>query len=282
MIEAYELVVARGDRVVIESARFQCQAGTIVALLGRNGAGKTSLLEVLAGIVRPSAGQLLLNGAPLTQMSAEERARQIAFLTQDLPAPFPLLVEEVVILGRYPHRLGIYGRTDWEIAQLALHSVGAGDLIGRSYRSLSGGERQRVQLARVLTQIGFPPKYYGTVLLLDEPANHLDLHQRHNLFRFLAQLARKGLLVVAAVHDLDLVWRYADQVIVLHNRTLLRAGPPSQVLANPDLYSALGLDPVWCPVSSPHAPLKAETSVGLRTIGGPAHCFQQTREEETP
>lgn len=281
MIEAYELVVVRGDRVVIDSAQFQCQHGTIVALLGRNGAGKTSLLEVLAGIVRPSAGQLLLDGTPIATISAEERARRIAFLTQDLPAPFPLLVEELVILGRYPHSLGIYRKTDWEIARLALRAVGAGDLIGRSYRSLSGGERQRVQLARVLAQIGFPPTYSGSVLLLDEPANHLDLHQRHNLFRLLAQLARKGLLVVAAIHDLDLVWRYADQVIVLHNRTLLRVGPPSQVLADPDLYFALGLDPVWCPAWSAHGPLAAETSVGLRTIGGSAHGSQPTPEEET-
>jgi iron complex transport system ATP-binding protein len=193
-------------------------------LLGPNGAGKSTLLKIATGVVAPTAGEVryrLAGGArPLGAFPADALARTRAVLSQHVDVAFPLAVEDVVLMGRYPH----YGRTptarDREIVERALDLVGMLDFRGRAYPTLSGGEQQKVQLARVLAQIwnadapdGAPrePK----VLFLDEPTSSLDVHYQLHLLEIARSLRDMACTVVAVLHDLNVALQYGDAFFLL-------------------------------------------------------------------
>ncbi|WP_308797576.1 ABC transporter ATP-binding protein [Agromyces silvae] len=224
---------ARGDRVIVDGVDVTVPRGALTALVGPNGAGKSTLLHLIAAIERADDGELQFEGASLTRMRRRDRARVVALAEQHGEADARLTVEAFVLLGRTPH-LGAFtapGVADHAIVARALTEVGASEFAARPMGSLSGGERQRAVLARALAQD-------PALLLVDEPTNHLDLQAQLVALDALAALARRGITVVAALHDLSHAAAYADHVVVLAHGKVVAAGIPADVLT-PELILAV-------------------------------------------
>ncbi|MBX9245732.1 ATP-binding cassette domain-containing protein [Actinotalea ferrariae] len=199
--------------------------GALTGLLGPNGAGKSSLLRLVAGVTAPDAGTVRLEDVDLLALGRRERARRVALVEQDSVATAPLTVRDAVLLGRTPHgsRWGGLTPEDHAIADGALREAGAEAFGPRLLGTLSGGERQRVHLARALAQ---EPE----LLLLDEPTNHLDVHAQLDTLGVVRGLTRRGVTVVAALHDLNLAAQACDHVVLLDRGRVVAAGPVPEVL----------------------------------------------------
>lgn len=205
--------------------------GQVLALVGRNGAGKTSLIRMLAGLVKSDAGTVNLNGAPMESYSCRERARHIAYVGQSSTPDGRLSVAEYVALGLMPRGLSRPAEYKDNVHE-ALEIVGLGPLANRRLQSLSGGERQRTMIARAVCQ-------EPSLLILDEPTNHLDPSARGELLSLVTSL---GIAVVASLHDLTLVDDFADEVAVLEDGRLIACGPPIEALTSQRVRETFDVD----------------------------------------
>ena len=205
---------------------FAVAARERVGIIGPNGSGKSTLLRLLAGLLEPDAGSVLLEGAPLARLTPRERARRTAVVLPEAPLLFNFSVLEVVLMGRAPH-LGLWGlerKPDYDAAHRALDDVGLGAFGDRPVHDLSSGERQRVMIARALAQ-------EQRLLLLDEPTAFLDLKHGLAIHEILGDLrSRRGLTVVVVSHDLHLAARHADRLVLMHHGRIVAEGSPEVVL----------------------------------------------------
>ncbi|CAG2323506.1 MULTISPECIES: heme ABC transporter ATP-binding protein [Burkholderia] len=247
MLTAHHLDVTRRHDTILRNLSLSIEPGRVTALLGRNGAGKSTLLKTFAGELTGSVapngvrvtGDVTLNGEPLARIDAPRLARLRAVLPQAAQPAFPFSVDEIVLLGRYPHarRSGarhVVAHRDRDIAWRALERAGADALVGRDVTTLSGGELARVQFARVLAQLW--PDHDATetgprYLLLDEPTAALDLAHQHRLLDTVRAVAREWQLgVLAIVHDPNLAARHADTIAMLADGTIVAQGTPRDVM----------------------------------------------------
>lgn len=236
-LEATRITIAAGDRLIVDGVDCTVPHGSVSALIGPNGAGKSTLLHALAGVRRPREGVVLFDHTDLFALPRRQRARSVAFVEQDVSADTAMTVAAVVGLGRMPHQ-GLFGDDTPDGARIVAESLAAVDMTGfatREFASLSGGERQRVMLARALAQ---QPR----LLLLDEPTNHLDIGAQLAVLGLLGRLARSGVTVVAALHDLGLAATYSDHVIVLRDGRVVAAGPTAQTLRPQLIREVYGVD----------------------------------------
>lgn len=200
----------------------------LVAIVGPNGAGKSTLLGIMAGLRPGYSGRCAWSGTEVTRWPRRAFARQVAFIPQTLRVEFPFTAEQVVLMGRTPHCNGLFeAPEDWQAVEQAMATTDTLTFRGRDFRSLSGGERQRVILASAMAQ-------EPLALLLDEPTTFLDLRHQVAIYRLLAGLSRKGILVVAVTHDLNLAAGFADRVVALRAGRVAADAPPEAVLV-PDL-----------------------------------------------
>lgn len=211
-----------GKKTLLRGVSFTVKRGTMTAIVGINGVGKSTLLRALGGITKPHAGQVLVDAANVHTIKPRHRATLMTLVAQEENPPGDLTVAEMVALGRLPYlkswQLGSSKEKD--IIARALVTVGISDLADRPCDQLSGGQRRRALLAR-----GFAQE--TDLVLLDEPTNHLDVHHQLHL---LSVLKNSGRTIVATIHDLDLAMSYFDQVVVLHQGAMLCAGHPQTVL----------------------------------------------------
>jgi len=200
-------------------------------ILGPNGAGKSTLLKIAAGLLAPTAGTVRYDGRPVTTDDAERLAMVRAVLSHHVELAFPLAVEEVVLMGRYPHYRRAPAARDREIVERALRLVEMTDRRRQPYPTLSGGEQQKVQLARVLAQIWTDEGSPGAkVLFLDEPTSNLDVHYQIHLLEATRALLGRGCTVVAILHDLNTAFQFGDRFLVLEaGRVALAAERADQV-----------------------------------------------------
>jgi cobalamin transport system ATP-binding protein len=222
------------QRTVLRDVSLTARAGEIVGVIGPNGAGKSSLLRVISGTLAPASGSVTLGNADLARWSAAERARKIAAVPQRARLPEAFTAGEVVLMGRTPH-LSLFGAErahDYAIAHAAMERTATLPLAERRVGELSGGEQQRVLIARALAQVTDPSMSSGEshVLLLDEATAHLDLKHQMAIWELVRQLAREGLIVVAALHDVNLAAQYADRLALLCEGELLVCAEPARVL----------------------------------------------------
>jgi iron complex transport system ATP-binding protein len=209
--------------------------GQLVAVAGPNGAGKSTLLGIMAGVRPDYCGSCQFRGTEVRHWKRRAFAREVSFVPQTVKLDFPFTAEEVVLMGRTPHGAGLFDAPDDRAAvERAMTLTDTLKFRSRDVRSLSGGERQRVILASVLAQ---EPR----VLLLDEPATFLDLEHQVAIYRLLRGLAREGLLVVAATHDLNLAATYADRVILLFRGEVVADAAPSEVLTRDAIRKVFGV-----------------------------------------
>jgi iron complex transport system ATP-binding protein len=216
-------------RPAIRAVSLRVRGGELLGLIGPNGAGKTTLLRAIDATLPLASGAVRLDGVDLPSLGPAERARRVAVVPQGLRLPEAFTVAEVVLMGRNPHLPPFGGERprDYELAHEAMRRVGVLALAERRVGEISGGEQQRVLIARALAQ---EPR----LLLMDEATAHLDLRHQGAIMRLVRRLARGGLAVIAAMHDLNLAALYADRLALLCGGELLACGPPAEVLT-PDL-----------------------------------------------
>jgi iron complex transport system ATP-binding protein len=209
----------------LEATSFQAKAGELVAVLGPNASGKSTLLQIISGALQPLSGRVLLNGFVTHQLEPRTRGQRIAMVQQESQLLFPSKAWEFVLQGRHPYGKSLRFESDQDvlIASNALAQVGAEYLGERWMDQISGGEKQRVILARSLAQ-------QPLLLLLDEPTLHLDIGAQVDLLETLRRLAGENrYTVVVVTHELNLAGEYADQVVLLQKGKCLRVGPPAAV-----------------------------------------------------
>ena len=242
-----EHLSAAYDRtVVLRDVSLTAPAGQVLGLIGPNGAGKSTLLQVISGTIAPTEGRIWLGNTDLVRLSAAERARLVAMMPQRANLPEGFRVAEAVLMGRAPHlpRFGGESARDREIARQAMLQTATWALAERWIGELSGGERQRVLIARALAQ---EPR----LLLLDEATAQLDLKHQTATLDTARRLARSGLTVIAALHDLNLAALYTDRIALLHQGTLLICDTPERVLTpdwlrqSYDVEAVVGRHPLY-------------------------------------
>ncbi|HUZ79835.1 MAG TPA: ABC transporter ATP-binding protein [Thermoplasmata archaeon] len=229
--------VSYGARTALRKIDLSVRSGEFVALAGPNGSGKTTLLRTVLGFVTPSAGRVELFGDALESLSILERARRVAWLPQEESPRDDVRLIDYVLYGRYAFHGLLEGDSeeDYRLGHSILEQVGLADRADDGLLSISGGERQRAVLARALAQT-------TPLLLLDEPTSHLDIGHQLDLLARVRDLAhRRGVTVVAALHDLNLAARFADRIVVLSRGRCVADGPPAEILSEGLLAQVWGV-----------------------------------------
>lgn len=224
-----------GTRDVLASIDIIIPKNSITAVLGPNGTGKTTLLHLALGWLKPKEGHVLLFGRDLAGYAGRDRGRTIGLLPQKEPASFDYTVLEYVLLGRAPYLkpLEVPGPADIRIATNALNSIGIPEMKQRLLPTLSGGETQLVLLSRSLAQD-------PDILLLDEPTNHLDLKNRREMVRLLRELNKKGKTIVFTTHDPELASILADHLILM-GPNWIESGPFPEFFREEKLSRVYGI-----------------------------------------
>jgi ABC-type cobalamin/Fe3+-siderophores transport system ATPase subunit len=236
VLECRDVTVTRGKRAVLQGVSLALRPGEAVSLVGPNAAGKSTLVRTLAGLLAAEQGAVLLDGKPLGAWSRDALGRAVALVMTEEEGPDMLTVEDRVALGRYPHRGPFRPFTceDEEAVARALRETGIEGLARRTLGTLSAGERQLATLARGLAQ---DPR----VLLLDEPAAHLDVGHQLRLFRVIDEARARGVAALAVVHDLQRAAAWAERMVLLSGGRVAAEGAPDVVLGSPECAAAFGV-----------------------------------------
>lgn len=214
--------ISIGKKEIVKDVSIRVQDGQIVGLFGPNGSGKSTLLKSIYRVLKPSAGQIFLDDVELGKIPHRESAKNLAVVTQFTTLNFDFAVEEMVLMGRSPHKSAFDRDTpeDFAIVHKCLQKVNMEAFAKRKFSTLSGGEKQRILLARALAQ-------ETQTLILDEPTNHLDIKYQLQTMDIIKGLG-KGVLM--ALHDLNLAFRYCDYVFLLKDGQVTASGTPEEVI----------------------------------------------------
>ena len=281
-LELRGLAVGHGQRALVRDVCLAVRPGQVVALIGPNGSGKTTILRTVAGQLRALGGVVELFGRPLDEAPPAERAQEMAVMLTGRPSTELLTCRDVVEAGRYPFtgRLGVLGEKDHEAVRAALEATGAAELAERDFSHISDGQRQRVLLARALSQ---EPR----VLLLDEPTSYLDVRSQLEMLQLLRCEAReRGIAVVASLHEIDLAQKAADHVICVRDGSVIFQGAPEEVFTAERMAELYGLEPgAYDPAfgSVELARPEGEPEVFVIAGGGTGTaCFRQLARDGVP
>lgn len=232
MIEARGVSKRYGKSIVVDNVQVQIPLGGVTALIGPNGAGKSTLLSMMSRLLKPSDGQVLIDGTDVMQANGRDLARRMAILRQDNHLPLRLTVRELVSFGRHPHTGGRPTVQDQEHIERAISYLNLTALADRHLDEMSGGERQRAFVAMVLCQ---DTRY----VLLDEPLNSLDMKQAVGMMQVLRRAAdelEKTMLLV--LHDINFASCYADHIIAMQHGRVVFQGAPSELM-EPEILSSI-------------------------------------------
>ncbi len=237
MIRLEHLTIGYGSRRLVEDAELSLKAGELVALIGRNGTGKSTLLRTLCGLERPIAGSVYLNGHDISSLSPEQLSRTVAFVTTERVRIANMRCEDVVALGRAPYTdwIGRIQEEDRRIVREALESVGMSDFATRTMDRMSDGECQRIMIARALAQ-------QTPIILLDEPTSFLDLPNRYELVTILSKLAQEaGRCILFSTHELDIALSLCHTVMLV-DTPHLHALPAQEIIRSGHIDRLFGMN----------------------------------------
>ena len=254
MLRATQLAVGYPGHAVGSGFELCLQPGRVMALLGPNGGGKTTLLKTLLGLLRPLGGQVELDGQPLHTLSATARARRLAYVPQSHAGAFAFSVADLVLMGRTAHGslFAAPSAHDRAVAQAAIERLGIAHLAARPATMISGGERQLALIARALAQ-------EAQLVVLDEPTAALDFGNQGKVMREIRRLANEGLGVLFTTHDPNHATRFADQALLIRQGRTLANGPVAEVVTQAQLerlYDA-PVEAIVAPTGGPPAFLPA-------------------------
>ena len=232
MIEAKNVFFSYGKREVLKDVSITAEDGELVVILGGNGVGKSTLIKILSGFLRPDKGEVLCSGKPISKTSTRELAKIRAVLDQEDHLNFDYTVEQLVRLGNFAR-----GNCDCDakVFQQSLELTGLAGFENRLYTELSGGEKRRAMIARALFQIGEEKR--GKTLLLDEPSAGLDPAAAHVIMKAAKFVSSRGASVVAVLHDPNLAVSYADKVALMKNSQIFAFGEVEETLNTENLES---------------------------------------------
>lgn len=238
-LQALGVAVGFSGAPILQGVDLVVRAGEVIGLIGSNGSGKTTLLRALANVRPAQSGEVRYDGRTAAEIGARELARRVAYLAQGGPVHWAMRVENVVALGRLPHRRPFRGPsvTDHAAVENALALADVAPLRRRTMAQVSGGERMRVLLARALA-------VEAETLLADEPTAALDPLHQIEAMELLRRIARQGCSVVAVLHDLSLAARFCDRLILLAQGGVLAQGPAGDVLTDRYLAEAYQIQAV--------------------------------------
>ncbi|HJF51645.1 MAG TPA: ABC transporter ATP-binding protein [Butyricicoccus pullicaecorum] len=233
-IRTDDLHAMLGGTEILHGIDFTAGDRSLVGVIGPNGSGKSTLLKCIYRVLKPSAGAVFVDGQPLSEYRVRDSAKKIAVLAQHNFYNFEFTVQDVVLMGRAPHKRALErdSAADFKIVHEAMERVGVAPLRDRLFSTLSGGEQQRVLLARALAQ-------QTPCLILDEPTNHLDIKYQLELLDLVRSLDRT---VIAAIHDLNIAAMYCDTIFVMQSGHIVAAGAPRDVLTRSLIRSVYEVD----------------------------------------
>ncbi|KAF0812626.1 Ferric enterobactin transport ATP-binding protein FepC [Andreprevotia sp. IGB-42] len=228
-LQGKDLQLGYAERIISRQLDVHIRDGEFTVIIGPNGCGKSTLLRSLARLIKPTQGQVTLDGKALGQYPAKQLATQLGLLPQTSTAPDGISVADLVSRGRYPHQslLRQWRREDETAVAEAMAATGISELAHQAVDALSGGQRQRVWVAMALAQ-------QTPILLLDEPTTYLDIAHQIELLELFRSLNQSGRTLVAVLHDLNHASRYATHLIVMQQGRIVAEGPPAEIIS-PDL-----------------------------------------------
>lgn len=233
-IRTDDLHAMLGGTEILHGIDFTAGDRSLVGVIGPNGSGKSTLLKCIYRVLKPSEGAVFVDGQPLSEYRVRDSAKKIAVLAQHNFYNFEFTVQDVVLMGRAPHKRALErdSAADFKIVHEAMERVGVASLRDRLFSTLSGGEQQRVLLARALAQ-------QTPCLILDEPTNHLDIKYQLELLDLVRSLDRT---VIAAIHDLNIAAMYCDTIFVMQSGHIVASGAPRDVLTRSLIRSVYEVD----------------------------------------
>jgi iron complex transport system ATP-binding protein len=237
MLTVEQLDAGYGDTLALQEISLEISSGDFLGVLGPNGCGKTTLLRVVRGTLRPQRGHVKLDERDLSTIDSRSLARTMAYLPQDMTIDLDFTIRELTLIGRSPHltRFACESDADRRVAERSMELTDVLHLADRPVTALSGGERQRALIAMCLAQ---EPR----ILLLDEPTNHLDIAHQLSILDLIARINRDGLAVIAVFHDLNLAAEYCSRLILMENGRVAAAGTPAEVITENAIRRVYGVE----------------------------------------
>ncbi len=225
LLELNQVSFRRGNRFIVKEMDVSFQAGQFIGLIGPNGTGKSTLLRLMANLLKPDAGTIYFANKNVKEMTDLEVAKSITYMPQSTILDYQFTVEQVVLMGRHPHRKKwqISQKEDYLIAEEAMKLTGIYHLKDRFITTLSGGERQLAFLARSITQ-------QSIIILLDEPTSDLDIYHQVQICEIIRGLVKEGKMVIAAIHDINLATRYCDELLLLRDGEIVAFDRPEKAI----------------------------------------------------
>jgi iron complex transport system ATP-binding protein len=230
MLSTNNIQYSIGKKQILNNVSAEFLPGEFNMILGPNGSGKSTFLKIFSGEINEHKGKVLYNGKNIVHEKKENLAKYRAVMSQQPELSFPLMVDEVVMMGRYPHFKFNPNKKDELICNEVIERMQLSAFKERNYLTLSGGEKQRVQFARVLTQIWEKPANGCRYLFLDEPLASLDINYQQEFLQIAREFAKEGTVLIAVIHDINLALQYADKLFFLKEGKLAAHGKPSEII----------------------------------------------------
>ncbi|MDK7884103.1 ABC transporter ATP-binding protein [Corynebacterium striatum] len=259
-LTAKDISLGYGERDIITGLSVDIAPGKVTSIVGPNGCGKSTLLRSLSRLLRPTGGEIFLDGKAISEIPTKQLAASLGLLPQSPIAPDGIVVADLVGRGRTPHQglLGRWSQEDYDIVQESMEMTGVAELAERSIDELSGGQRQRVWIAMALAQ-------RTDILLLDEPTTYLDIKHQLEVLDLLVELNEThGTTIAMVIHDLNLAARYSDELIAVSNGNVYTQGSPQDVMTQQTVKDVFGVDSVI--VEDPVSGLPAVMPIGKRKV----------------
>ena len=244
LVEFRNVSYSIDKKIINENISFKINSGSITGIIGPNGSGKTTMIRLLSGEIRPTIGSIIFNNKNIDDWRSIELACNRAVLTQSNQLSFPFSVKDVISMGRYSLSLKNQSvvSSDSKVINQLLEYFDIEDCKNRNYLTLSGGEKQRVQLARVFAQIWDEDNFINKLVVLDEPTSFLDIYHQIKLFELIKRLNSKGLTILMILHDINYALLYSRKIMMLKNARLRYFGNTDEVITNSNIKQIFGID----------------------------------------